>query len=166
MKWLWHQQAFVLFRLKVPECFVECHHCRDGDQRQRAEAPPEWPTESWRDSGRWSSSSRWTRCHRENCHQVCCCQKYPSNDARTSNAHYMLIIMKCILRGATVGHQQPCSSYYLTMWQRAPSGIALYFVFVFCFWIRMNLSRRYLKLNLFRFVFFFVNEEDNLLSDI
>lgn len=28
-------------RIEVPECFVECHHRRDGDQRQRAKAPAE-----------------------------------------------------------------------------------------------------------------------------
>lgn len=60
-------------RLKVPECFVECHHRRDGDQRKRAEGPHEWPTNSRRDSGWRISCSRRTRCHRENCHQVWCC---------------------------------------------------------------------------------------------
>lgn len=63
-------------RLKVPERFVECHHSGDGDQRQRAQASAEWPTESRRDSGRRSTSRRWTRCNGENGHQVCLCQPH------------------------------------------------------------------------------------------
>lgn len=91
-------------RLKVPECFVECHHGRDGDQRQRAEGTTEWPTESRGDSGRGPSCLRWTRCHRENCHQVCCCQLVPPmtphthalTHTKTATACYLLIIMKMI----------------------------------------------------------------------
>lgn len=59
-------------RLQVPKCFMERHHSRNGHQRQRAKAPPEWPADSWGDSGRWAPPDGRGGRHWEDGNQVWC----------------------------------------------------------------------------------------------